>query len=85
MKIFNNINITKKFKNAVIAVGNFDGVHLGHKKVLKEAFKKAKQTKRKLGLLTFEPIPVMFFNKQIKNHRLCLINQKKNSTKKRKT
>ena len=59
MKIFNNINITKKFKKAVIAVGNFDGVHLGHKKVLKEAFKKAKQTKRKLGLLTFEPIPVM--------------------------
>ena len=84
MKIFNNINITKKFKNAVIAVGNFDGVHLGHKKVLKEAFKKAKQTKRKLGLLTFEPIPVMFFNKQIKNHRLCLINQKKILLKKEK-
>ncbi len=84
MKVFNNINITKKFKNAVIAVGNFDGVHLGHKKVLKEAFKKAKQTKRKLGLLTFEPIPVMFFNKQIKNHRLCLINQKKILLKKEK-
>tara|TARA_A100001011_G_scaffold391331_1_gene476583 strand:- start:12417 stop:13328 length:912 start_codon:yes stop_codon:yes gene_type:complete len=75
MKIFKK-NISRIFKNSVLAVGNFDGIHLGHKKVLNEAFKKAKKNKIKFGLLTFEPIPVMFFNKKIKNHRLNSISQK---------
>ena len=53
MKIFKNNNITESYKNSVLAVGNFDGVHLGHKKVLNEAYKKAKKNKIKFGLLTF--------------------------------
>ena len=65
MKIFKNTSISKSFKNSVLAIGNFDGVHIGHKKVLREAYKKAKKTKRKFGLLTFEPVPAMFFNKKI--------------------
>ena len=76
MKIFKKKNLSGIFKNSVLAVGNFDGVHLGHKKVLNEAFKKAKKNKIKFGLLTFEPIPVMFFNKKIKNHRLNSTSQK---------
>ena len=77
MKIFKNLIISKKYHNSVIAIGNFDGVHIGHKKVLKSAFKKAKKTKKKFGLLTFEPLPVMFFNKKIKNHRIDSFQQKK--------
>ncbi len=76
MKIFKNTSISKSFKNSVLAIGNFDGVHIGHKKVLREAYKKAKKTKRKFGLLTFEPVPAMFFNKKIINHRLDLRSQK---------
>ena len=68
--------ILKKYQNSVIAIGNFDGVHLGHKKVLKEAKKKAKEKKLKLGVLTFEPVPVMFFNKKITNHRINNLSQK---------
>ena len=64
MKIFKNTSISKNYKNSVIAIGNFDGIHIGHKKVLKEAFKQARKTKKKFGLLTFEPVPVMFFNKK---------------------
>ena len=77
MKIFKNLIISKKYHNSVIAIGNFDGVHIGHKKVLKAAFKKAKKTKKKFGLLTFEPLPVMFFNKEIKNHRIDSFQQKR--------
>ena len=33
MKIFNNLNIPKKYKRSLLAVGNFDGAHKGHQKV----------------------------------------------------
>ena len=33
MKIFKNINISKNYKNAALAIGNFDGMHIGHQKV----------------------------------------------------
>ena len=84
MKIFKSTSISKNYKNSVIAIGNFDGIHIGHKKVLKAAFKKAKKTKKKFGLLTFEPVPVMFFNKKILNHRLDTLPQKISNLKKEK-
>ena len=67
MKIFNNFIISKKYKKSSLAVGNFDGVHKGHQKI----FKYAKKGKLKFGVLTFTPMPVMFFNKKIKNYRLA--------------
>ena len=76
MKIFKNTSIPKNYKNSILAIGNFDGIHIGHKKVLKEAAKKAKKLKKKFGLLTFEPVPVMFFNKKIINHRIDSEHQK---------
>ena len=82
MKIYNNTNLNLKHKKAVIAVGNFDGLHLGHQKVLKEAKIMAKKLKLPFGAITFEPMPVMFFNKKIKNHRINSLNQKKNGFKK---
>ena len=77
MKIYNNTNLNIKHKKAVVAIGNFDGVHLGHQKVIKEAKVKAKKLKLPFGVMTFEPLPVMFFNKKIKNHRVNSLNQKK--------
>ena len=82
MKIYNNTNLNLKHKKAVVAVGNFDGLHLGHQKVLKEAKIMAKKLKLPFGAITFEPMPVMFFNKRIKNHRINSLNQKKNGFKK---
>ena len=70
MKIFNNKNIPKNYKGSAIAIGNFDGIHQGHQKVFKKTEKFAKKNKIKFGVLTFTPLPVMFFNKKIKNHRL---------------
>ena len=84
MKIFKSTNISNVYKNSVIAIGNFDGIHIGHKKVLNAAYKKAKKTKKKFGLLTFEPVPVMFFNKKILNHRLDTLSQKISNLKKEK-
>ena len=74
--IFNNFNIPKKFKNSIILIGNFDGLHLGHQKLFQLAKKYKAKYKSKIGVVTFDPIPKMFFNKQIKNYRLSNFNQK---------
>ena len=84
MKIFKNTSVTQNYKDSVLAIGNFDGVHVGHKKVLNAAYKKAKKIKKKFGLLTFEPVPVMFFNKKIINHRLDTLPQKISNLKNKK-
>ena len=84
MKVFKSTSISNNYKNSVIAIGNFDGIHIGHKKVLQSAYKKAKKMKKKFGLLTFEPVPVMFFNKKIINHRLDTLPQKISNLKKEK-
>ena len=82
MKIYKNANLNKKHHKGIIAIGNFDGVHLGHQKVINEAKKKAKKNKLPFGIMTFEPIPVMFFNSKIKNHRINSLEQKKHQLKK---
>jgi len=71
MKIFNSPIISKKYKGSAIAIGNFDGVHKGHQKVFKQAKKFAKKNKIRFGILTFTPLPVMFFNKKASNYRLA--------------
>ena len=76
MKIYNNPNLNKKNFNSVIAIGNFDGLHLGHQKVIKEAKQKAKKNNLPFGVITFEPMPVMFFNKKNINHRINSVSQK---------
>ena len=77
MKIYNNANLNRKHLNGVIAIGNFDGLHLGHQKVINEARKKAKKFKLPLGVITFEPVPVMFFSKKKKNQKKNPLQQKK--------
>tara|TARA_B100000989_G_scaffold278839_1_gene240964 strand:+ start:1003 stop:1917 length:915 start_codon:yes stop_codon:yes gene_type:complete len=82
MKVYNNPNLNKKHFNGVIAIGNFDGLHLGHQKVIKEAKQKAKKNSIPFGVMTFEPLPVMFFNHKIKNHRINSLEQKISQLKK---
>ncbi len=82
MKIYKNFNISNKFKNAAIAIGNFDGFHLGHQKVIKKGKNFAKKYRLKFGLLVFHPLPVMFFNKKINNFRIDTLKQKIEHSKK---
>ena len=70
LKTYSNFTIPLKLKKSILLIGNFDGLHLGHQKVLKEAIKFKKKYKLNLGILTFNPLPVMFFNNKLKNYRL---------------
>lgn len=62
MRIFRHYqNIPGDARGAVVAIGNFDGVHLGHRAVIGEAGAIAHATARPWGVLTFEPHPRAFF------------------------
>ena len=78
MKLYKNFNISKNHKKSIILIGNFDGVHLGHRKLFKLANSYKKKFKLNIGVVTFEPMPKMYFNKKIKNFRLSNISQKNN-------
>jgi len=51
-------------RGAVVAIGNFDGVHRGHRAVIGAALKRAKSLGRKAAALTFTPHPRLFLRPQ---------------------
>ena len=59
MKVINHLdNIRKPFKNAVVTIGNFDGVHLGHQALFHEVIEKADAIGGTSVAITFEPHPM---------------------------
>jgi riboflavin kinase/FMN adenylyltransferase len=54
-------DVPEKLKGGALAIGNFDGVHRGHQKVLGEAIAIAKREGRRSGAVVFEPHPREFF------------------------
>jgi len=76
VKIFKNFNIPNQYKNSIILIGNFDGLHIGHQKLFNLAKKYKKKYKLKLGVLTFYPMPKMYFNKKLKNFKISNLKQK---------
>ena len=77
-KLYNNFNIKNIHKNSIILIGNFDGLHLGHQKLFKIAKDYRKKYSLKIGVLTFEPMPKMYFSKSLKNFRISNLQQKIN-------
>ena len=76
VKHYINFNIKKKHKGSIILIGNFDGLHLGHQKLFQLAQSYKKKYNLKIGVVNFDPMPKMFFNKKLKNFRLSNIDQK---------
>ena len=77
-QLYKNFNIKHIHKGSIILIGNFDGLHLGHQKLFSLADNFKKKYSLKVGVLTFEPMPKMYFNKNIKNFRVSSQNQKIN-------
>ena len=75
---YKNFDIKPHHKGSIILIGNFDGLHLGHQKLFSLAQKYKKKYSLKIGVLTFEPMPKMYFNHNIKNFRISNQNQKMN-------
>jgi riboflavin kinase/FMN adenylyltransferase len=57
MAVFFEINHLPAFNNAVLTIGTFDGVHMGHKVILKSVAEQARDMNGESVLITFEPHP----------------------------
>ena len=57
MAVYTDIQNLPDFKNAVLTIGTFDGVHKGHKAILQKVVSHSKQAHGESVLLTFEPHP----------------------------
>tara|TARA_B110000037_G_scaffold222797_1_gene299650 strand:- start:5689 stop:6618 length:930 start_codon:yes stop_codon:yes gene_type:complete len=70
MKVFRSLDDLPQFKNAVITVGTFDGVHKGHQKILAKLNSKAKELDGESILITFHPHPRFVINPEDKSLKL---------------
>src|ERR1700759_2713455 len=62
MKIYRHIDEFKPVKNAVVTIGTFDGVHLGHRKIIERIKQLAKESGGETVILTFFPHPRMILH-----------------------
>ena len=59
-------------QGCVLVIGNFDGVHLGHRALIEKAKALAEREKAPLGVMTFEPHPRRFFQPEAESFRLTM-------------
>ena len=63
-------------RGAAVAIGNFDGVHRGHRALIAAAVAKARELGRPSGVMVFEPHPREFFQPNVPHFRLTPLTRK---------
>lgn len=76
MKIFNSIKSFSATKQTVVTIGTFDGVHVGHKKILEQLTKNAYDLNCESLVLTFFPHPRMVLQKDTEMKQLNTLDEK---------
>jgi len=69
-------NVPPEIRNAVLAIGNFDGVHRGHQALLLACREQARKDGKPAGVMVFEPHPREFFRPDEPHFRLTTLEQK---------
>ena len=77
MKVFTTISDYPSENKSIVTIGTFDGVHLGHRVILKRMKEIAKKTKGKSVLLTFSPHPRHVLHKDNQDMKLITTLQEK--------
>ncbi len=68
--------IPDSLKGSIVALGNFDGFHLGHQAVVSRAVARAFHERRPVIVATFDPHPVRFFKPEVPPFRLTTLDQR---------
>lgn len=58
MRIFRSIAVEESFKNPVLTIGNYDGLHLGHRRIIERVKLRAREIDGTSMLMTFHPHPL---------------------------
>ena len=82
MEVFENILEYKPSRESIVTIGTFDGVHIGHRKIITDMVAKGKKENLLTILLTFFPHPRMVLQKDSNIKMIDTINEKKNIFKK---
>ena len=67
-----NINLNSKVEGHLfhLAIGNFDGIHLGHQQIINSLVKVAKELNRPSAILSFNPHPRQFFSRELDQYQI---------------
>jgi riboflavin kinase / FMN adenylyltransferase len=68
--------IPDDLKGGIVALGNFDGFHLGHQAVVGRAIQRAFHERRPVLVATFDPHPVRYFKPDVPPFRLTTLDQR---------
>lgn len=74
MQVHRDINNLPTFKNAVVTVGTFDGVHTGHLQIIHQLKKEAQLNNGESVIITFNPHPRMVINAKKHQPTIHLLN-----------
>ncbi len=62
MLVYRNIDLLPRFRNAVLTIGTFDGVHTGHQQLIAQMKKRAAEINGETVIITFDPHPRTVIN-----------------------
>lgn len=77
MKIYKNIDEFKGVDYPVVTVGTFDGVHIGHQKIIKRLTEEARKNNGETVLITFHPHPRLIIHSDSKNFKFINTQKRK--------
>ncbi len=77
MKVYNNLSDYIKVPNAIVTIGTFDGVHLGHQAIFKDMVRYAKEIGGETVVITFYPHPRQVLNIDSSNLRFINTQEEK--------
>lgn len=58
MQVLESFDIREKFENPVLTIGNYDGIHLGHRRIIERVKERARELSGTAMLMTFRPHPL---------------------------
>lgn len=76
MRIAGGERAPEALRGAIVALGNFDGFHLGHQAVVGRAVARARAEGRPAIVATFDPHPVRYFKPDVPPFRLTTLDQR---------